>query len=69
MKKEDLSRITEPFYMIDKSRSRAQNGAGLGLALCQRIAELHGTELEFESEPGKGTTVRVALHGEAGDEK
>ena len=69
MKKEDLSRITEPFYMIDKSRSRAQNGAGLGLALCQRIAELHGTELKFESEPGKGTTVRVALHGEAGDEK
>jgi len=69
MKKEDLGRITEPFYMIDKSRSRAQNGAGLGLALCQRIAELHGTQLEFESEPGKGTTVRVLLKGEASDEK
>ena len=63
MKKEDLSRITEPFYMIDKSRSRAQNGAGLGLALCQRIAELHGTALEYESEPGVGTTVRVLLKG------
>ena len=63
MKKEDLSRITEPFYMIDKSRSRAQNGAGLGLALCQRIAELHGTTLEYDSEPGKGTTVRVFLPG------
>ena len=63
MKKEELSRITEPFYMIDKSRSRAQNGAGLGLALCQRIAELHGTTLEYESEPGKGTTVRVFLPG------
>lgn len=63
MKKEDLSRITEPFYMIDKSRSRAQNGAGLGLALCQRIAELHGTALEYESEPGQGTTVRVYLKG------
>ena len=69
MKKEDLGRITEPFYMIDKSRSRAQNGAGLGLALCQRIAELHGTELEFESEPGKGTTVRVLLKGGEGSEK
>ena len=69
MKKEDLSRITEPFYMIDKSRSRAQNGAGLGLALCQRIAELHGTKLEFESEPGKGTTVRVLLRGEDSYEK
>lgn len=63
MKKEELGRITEPFYMIDKSRSRAQNGAGLGLALCQRIAELHGTALEYESEPGKGTTVRVFLPG------
>ncbi len=69
MKQEDLSRITEPFYMIDKSRSRAQNGAGLGLALCQRIAELHDTALEFESEPGKGTTVRVALREVAEGEK
>ena len=65
MPKEELSRITEPFYMIDKSRSRAQNGAGLGLALCQRIAELHGTKLEYESEVGKGTTVRVLLKGGA----
>ena len=69
MKKEDLGRITEPFYMIDKSRSRAQNGAGLGLALCQRIAELHGTALEFESEPGQGTTVRVLLKSEGGEGK
>lgn len=65
MKKEELSKITEPFYMIDKSRSRAQNGAGLGLALCQRIAELHKTSLEYESEPGKGTTVRIFLKEEA----
>jgi signal transduction histidine kinase len=63
MKAEDLSKITEPFYMIDKSRSRAQNGAGLGLALCQRIAELHGTALEYESAPEKGTLVRVFLPG------
>ena len=65
MKKEELSKITEPFYMIDKSRSRAQNGAGLGLALCQRIAELHGTALQYESEPGKGTTVRIFLKEDA----
>ncbi len=63
MKKEEISRITEPFYMVDKSRSRAQNGAGLGLALCQRIAELHDSTLEFDSEPGKGTTVRLFLPG------
>lgn len=66
MKQEELGRITEPFYMIDKSRSRAQNGAGLGLALCQRIAELHGTTLQYSSEPGKGTSVRVFLAGGEG---
>ena len=63
MKAEELGKITEPFYMIDKSRSRAQNGAGLGLALCQRIAELHDTQLEYTSAPGEGTTVRVFLVG------
>jgi signal transduction histidine kinase len=63
MPQAELERITEPFYMIDKSRSRAQNGAGLGLALCQRIAELHGTKLEYESEEGQGTTVRILLKG------
>ena len=67
MKPEDLARIEEPFYMIDKSRSRAQNGAGLGLALCKRIAELHGTRLEFTSAPGEGTTVRVFLEEAANE--
>ena len=67
--KEELSRITEPFYMIDKSRSRAQNGAGLGLALGARIAELHNTKLEYDSEVGKGTTVRILLKGGAADEQ
>ena len=67
--KEELSRITEPFYMIDKSRSRAQNGAGLGLALGARIAELHGTKLEYESVEGEGTTVRVLLKGGAAHEE
>lgn len=60
---EDLGRITEPFYMADKSRSRAQGGAGLGLTVCQRIAALHGAALEFESEPGRGTRARVHLKG------
>lgn len=69
MKKEELSKIMEPFYMIDKSRSRAQNGAGLGLALCQRIAELHGTKLEYDSELGRGTTVRILLKGGGSNEK
>ena len=47
--------------MIDKSRSRKQHGAGLGLALCQKIAEIHGTKLDFKSTLGQGTTVSVEL--------
>lgn len=58
---EDLERITEPFYMVDKSRARQQGGSGIGLALCARIAALHGTRLQFESTPGKGTAVRFTL--------
>ncbi len=58
-----LTRVTEPFYRVDKSRSRAQGGAGLGLALCAEIARLHGTQLAFRSAPGRGTTVSLTLSG------
>ncbi|MBE6937983.1 MAG: HAMP domain-containing histidine kinase [Ruminococcaceae bacterium] len=58
----ELERITEAFYMVDKSRSRAKGGAGLGLAVCSEICKLHGTKLEFESTEGKGTTVSVRIH-------
>ena len=57
----DLPRLTEPFYMVDKSRTRAGGGSGLGLALCAAIAARHGTALQVESEPEAGTTVTVAL--------
>ncbi|MBO4406470.1 MAG: HAMP domain-containing histidine kinase [Clostridia bacterium] len=59
--REALKKITEPFYMVDKSRAREQGGAGLGLALCRKIAELHGTGLYYESEVGKGTCVSFIL--------
>lgn len=58
---DELARITEAFYMVDKSRSRKEHGAGLGLALAARIAEIHGTKLEYTSRPGTGTVVRFAL--------
>ena len=61
MTEEQLTHITEPFYRTDKSRSRAEGGAGLGLALCKRIATIHGGELQFESAPGKGTRVTVTF--------
>ncbi len=54
---EEISRITEAFFMVDKSRSRAQHGAGLGLAIGNRIAQIHGSSLHFESKVGEGTLV------------
>ena len=62
---DELMRITEAFYMVDKSRSRREHGAGLGLALCARIAGIHGTKLEYVIETGKGTTVSFTLRKEA----
>lgn len=59
MEPEELEKITEPFYRIDKARSRNSGGTGLGLALCREIADLHHAVLEYESIPGEGTTVRI----------
>jgi len=67
MEPAELSRITEAFYRVDKARSRSQGGAGLGLALCKQIVELHSGSLHYDSAPGKGTRVTVTLYGtEAG---
>ena len=57
----DLPRICEPFYRVDKSRARAAGGSGLGLALCARIAELHGSRLDIQSREGEGTAVTLCL--------
>ncbi|MCD8097082.1 MAG: HAMP domain-containing histidine kinase [Lachnospiraceae bacterium] len=57
----ELSRITEAFYMVDKSRSRSEHGAGLGLALCEKIARIHGGQLHFYSVEGEGTTAELTL--------
>ncbi len=59
--KEEQEKITEAFYMVDKSRSRSKNGAGLGLALCVEILALHKSRLNIDSEPGKGTCMSFVL--------
>lgn len=58
---EELRKITEAFYMVDKSRSRSKNGAGLGLALCAEILKLHGSELVIESTLGEGSCIGFLL--------
>ena len=66
--KEELERITEAFYMVDKSRSRKEGGAGIGMALCKRIVELHDGTMKINSKLGEGTVVRVWLPIESNKE-
>lgn len=61
IEKEDLDKIIEPFYMVDKARSRQAGGAGLGLALCKSIADIHNADIKIDSTIGVGTTVTIIL--------
>lgn len=58
---EDLKKVTEAFYMVDKSRSRKVHGAGIGLALCDRIVRLHNSQLIIQSKLGVGTSVQFTI--------
>ncbi len=66
---EDMERITEAFYMVDKSRSRSEHGAGLGLALVSKIAELHNIQIHYESKIDEGTKVYFDMKAEETDEE
>ena len=59
MDAKELERIKEPFYRVDKARSRKDGGVGLGVAICNQIADTLQASLEYESEPGMGTTAMV----------
>ncbi|MDM8522699.1 HAMP domain-containing sensor histidine kinase [Desulfococcaceae bacterium HSG8] len=59
--REELPYIFEPFYRVDKSRSKDTGGYGLGLSLCKTIMEAHHGKIEIESSLEKGTTVSLFL--------
>lgn len=73
----EIHKITEPFYMIDKSRARKEGGAGIGMTLCQKIIALHNAEWNIQSKLGQGTEIEIvfpekqeekeALHNEKED--
>lgn len=53
--------VAEPFFRVDKARTRNNGGVGLGLALCKLIAAYHGGTINIESKPEHGTRVTVTL--------
>jgi signal transduction histidine kinase len=55
----EIRNIFEPFYRVDKSRSKNTGGYGLGMSLSKKIVEAHGGEITVKSTPGKGTTVSL----------
>jgi two-component system phosphate regulon sensor histidine kinase PhoR len=58
---QDLARLTERFFRVDKARSRELGGTGLGLAIVKHIVQGHGGSLHIASAMGEGTTVTAYL--------
>ena len=61
--KEEIDKIFEKFYRIDRSRDRRKEGHGIGLSLVKELSEKMGMRVEVESEPGKGSTFRITWGG------
>lgn len=59
IEKDEIEKISDAFYMVNKSRSRARGGAGLGLSICKEIIELHDASMEIQSVIGEGTCIKI----------
>ena len=59
MTKEQVSRVKEPFYRVDKARSREAGRSGLGLSICSQIVEYHKAQMDIQSEIDKGTIITI----------
>lgn len=62
MDKEHLDKIFQPFYVVDKARSRKNHGAGIGLSICKKIAEVHNADIKIHSVLGNGTEVTLTFN-------
>jgi len=64
---QDLARVFERFYRVDRSRSREMGGTGLGLSIVKHVAQVHGGSIDVASTPGRGSRFRLKLplRGEA----
>ncbi len=63
MNEEEVKRMWDEFYMADKSRSRKEGGAGIGMSLVALILSRNGAEWDVESSPGHGTKIRIWIEG------
>ncbi len=61
IEEQDLERVMQPFAQVDSSLNRKYEGTGLGLPLVKSLVELHGGDIDIQSDPGRGTTVGVTL--------
>ena len=65
---ENVNRIFDRFYRVDRARARSMGGTGLGLAIAREMIEAHGGEIWAESEEGQGTTIFFTLKVEMDEE-